>query len=861
MRRLTLFLHLFFWFSLRQVVRHRLRAATVLVGIALGAAVFTSVRLSVRASLDAFTESMEMVAGSADATISRPGGRVSESVIATLIHSPSVQGLSPYSSAYVREGSFGDSAFLLIGIDPLLDREFRSWHIGAGADANAWIDLIAEPFSLLVGRDLAAERGWSEGDRVTLVHARRTSEFRIVAVLDARGLARVEGGRVAIADIATFQEFSRTVGYLDRIDIRLAPTADADWPEDLQRRLPTGVKISRASAVRQSGRAMIQAYQLNLSVLSFASLFVGMFLVYSLVALNAASRRREIAVLRSIGASKWSVFLLFLAEGGIYGLAGWLLAIPVGGFLIHYLLDGVSRTISDLFTRIVVRGVDLSPWEIALSLTVTVGVSLLAALQPAHDAMAVPPGEAVHAQPTGRADRILPRRLAVSGLFAIAAALPISAVPSVGGVPLAGYLSMLVLFAGFSLLAPWGIRCFGTISAPLLRSIGGLPAFLAGRYVRDTGSRTAISVGALITAVALYSALVIMIHSFRNTVELWVEQTISGDFFLTTPNAEVNQVWEPFNQAEMQALREIARQAKADIVPSRRFSLVYGDIPYQIDFLDLRVFSRHGSFIWLEGDPERVMPAVIDGRGVLVSEVFANRTKRSVGDLFSAEVDGSRLERPILGVVRDYRTRGGVVFGSIDSLGRQFGQLAWGGARFYFLAAPSGSQAAVEDLRRRVEARFGDRFDMIAGWRLRASVLKIFDETFAVTGILLLIALAVAALGIATTMTVLVLERMRQLNTLLAVGGSRGQVRRMILWETVLIVLAGELAGLICGFLLSYLLVYVINRQSFGWSFLYSVDWTALAMSLPLILATSLAAALPAVAAAFRQSPALALRE
>lgn len=861
MRRLTLFLRLFLWFSLRQVVRHRLRAVTVLVGIALGAAVFTSVRLSVRASLDAFNESMQMLAGTADATISRPGGRVPEGIVETLIHSPSIGSLSPFSSVYVREGTFGDDAFLLIGIDPLLDREFRNWQVGAGTDAEAWIDLIAEPFSLIVGRDLALERGWSAGKRVTIVHARQTAEFRILAILDTRGLARVEGGRVAIADISTFQEFSRTVGDLDRIDIRLAPAAGASWSEDLQRRLPAGTKISPASAARQSGRAMIESYQLNLSVLSFASLFVGMFLVYSLVALNAASRRREIAVLRSIGASKWNVFSLFLAEGGIYGLTGWLLAIPVGGFLIHYLLDGVSRTISDLFMRVVVRGVDLSPWEIAVSLTVTVGISLLAALQPASEAMAVAPAEAVHAQPTERADRAVPRRLAISGLLAIAAALPISSLPAIGGVPVAGYLSMLVLFAGFSLLAPWGIRRFGTSAAPLLRSIGGLPAFLAGRYVRDTGSRTAISVGALITAVALYSALVIMIHSFRNTVELWVEQTISGDFFLTTPNAEVNQIWEPFTETEMQGLREIAREAGADIVPSRRFSLSYGDIPYQIDFLDLRVFDRHGSFVWLEGDPEQVMPALIEGKGVLVSEVFANRADRSVGDLFSAEVDGNRLEYPILGVVRDYRTRGGVVFGAIDALGRQFGKLAWGGARFYFPTAPHGVQAAVDDLQRRIEERFGDRFDMIAGWRLRASVLDIFDETFAVTGVLLLIALAVAALGIATTMTVLVLERVRQINTLLAVGGSRGQVRRMIMWEAVLIVLAGELAGLICGFLLSYLLVYVINRQSFGWSFLYGVDWPALAMSLPLILTTSLAAALPAVAAAFRLPPALALRE
>ena len=57
----------------------------------------------------------------------------------------------------------------------------------------------------------------------------------------------------------------------------------------------------------------------------------------------------------------------------------------------------------------------------------------------------------------------------------------------------------------------------------------------------------------------------------------------------------------------------------------------------------------------------------------------------------------------------------------------------------------------------------------------------------------------------------------------------------MIFWEAAFIVVAGELAGIICGFFLSYILIYVINQQSFGWTFLYSVDWMALGMSVPLI--------------------------
>ena len=150
---------------------------------------------------------------------------------------------------------------------------------------------------------------------------------------------------------------------------------------------------------------------------------------------------------------------------------------------------------------------------------------------------------------------------------------------------------------------------------------------------------------------------------------------------------------------------------------------------------------------------------------------------------------------------------------------------------------------------------------MISGRDLRSGILRVFDETFAITTVLLLIALVIAALGITTTLTVMVLERSRQLNTLFAVGASFGQIRKMIFWEATFLVAAGEIAGIVCGFILSYLLVYVINRQSFGWTFLYGVDWGALALSLPLIVITALAAAIPAIRLVFMEPPAALLRE
>ena len=129
MRYLSFFFRLFVWFNLRNMRNHLGRAMTVLLGIALGASVFTSVRLSIHASLNTFSKSMELIAGAADQVLIRPGGGVPEELISRLLTHPSIQGASPFLSTYVRPAFEGADPFLLIGFDPILDRSFRNWQI------------------------------------------------------------------------------------------------------------------------------------------------------------------------------------------------------------------------------------------------------------------------------------------------------------------------------------------------------------------------------------------------------------------------------------------------------------------------------------------------------------------------------------------------------------------------------------------------------------------------------------------------------------------------------------------------------------------------------------------------------------
>jgi putative ABC transport system permease protein len=862
MKSLVFFLRFMNWFSVRHLRNHPWRVLAVLFGIALGAAVFTSVRLAVDASLDAFTQSIDLLSGKADWTVVKAGDRVPEHLVAELRRHPAVEAASPLISTYVSSQEDVTEPFLVIGLDPILDYGLREWQIlpSSGDVGRIWLDLLTKPATLLMSRKLASKAGLKSGDELILEHVNQVLPFEVIGLLQQEGISLVEGGYVAITDIATIQEFMGLQGRVDRIDVRLRPSAGESDLAELRSLLPPGVALEAPFQTKETGQAMIHAYQLNLSVLSFVSLFVGMFLVYSLISLNVASRRRELAILRSLGASSRTLFAITLSEGCMLGTLGWLLAIPIGSFLVKYLVDGVSGTITNLFVRVRVDSLNLDPWEICLSFAVTFAVSLVAAYRPALLATHVAPREAmaIHesAAGTGRSGLLH----AVAGFLFVLLAGPVARIPGLPGFPLPGYVAVLMVVVGFSLLSVPVLQGMGSFLPRLLRSVGGEPAFLAGRTLRDAGSRIAISVGALVTAVSLFIALVIMVHSFRYTVSLWVNQTLAGDFYMRPKMAGFNMYQDPLPRNvvdDLKALRGV------DLVPYRHLELRYGKVFYEFEALEIETLLDHARFLLLEGDMDEIRDPLLSGHGVLISEVFSNQTGLSPGSRLVVPFGEVTLDLPILGVFRDYRTRGGAVYMDLERYGQITGDDAWSGVRFFFKEPPRDMEKATDRLRSEILRCCGKEhpLEMASGIELRREILQIFDETFAVTTVLLLIALIVAGLGITTTLTVLVLERIRQLNTLLAVGAGEGQIRSMIFWEAILMVTAGEAVGLVCGFFMSYLLIYVINLESFGWTFLYRVDWKALWLSLPLILATALLAALPAVRLVLKSSPALVLKE
>jgi putative ABC transport system permease protein len=129
--------------------------------------------------------------------------------------------------------------------------------------------------------------------------------------------------------------------------------------------------------------------------------------------------------------------------------------------------------------------------------------------------------------------------------------------------------------------------------------------------------------------------------------------------------------------------------------------------------------------------------------------------------------------------------------------------------------------------------------------------MRIFDSTFAITYALEVIAIAIAALGVITTLITLILERRGEIAVLCFLGAARAQIRRMVVIEALLIGAVSQAIGIAIGLMLSLVLIYVINVQSFGWTIQFHVPVTFLVQSTLLILATAAVAGLyPAARAA-----------
>jgi putative ABC transport system permease protein len=383
---------------------------------------------------------------------------------------------------------------------------------------------------------------------------------------------------------------------------------------------------------------------------------------------------------------------------------------------------------------------------------------------------------------------------------------------------------------------------------------------LAARGLNANLSRTGLAVGALGMALSMTLGVALMIASFRGTLDRWMNQSLVADIYFR-PAVPASLRWTAHLPAEIiEKVRAIPGIEAVDTFRGRDVALDDGSLILISATNTLITFSRGRHNFPLTpdgGDPERAYKGLLTG-GALISEPMARKQNLKLGD--SLTLPGARVAKPLLieGIYYEYATDRGVVSVDAALYGELFGDSAAQSASIY-LRPGTDLNGILQRLRDEIGAPAG--IYIFSNRTLRDEAFRVFDKTFAITGQLENLSLAVGLCGILSALLALLRERSADFGLLRALGLTARGLFALVVMEGLLLGTAALLVAWALGPALAVLLIKVINVRAFGWTILFSMHWEVFARAGILALIMSAAAALYPAWRGRGMNAAAALRE
>jgi putative ABC transport system permease protein len=831
-------LHLLKTITLRHLRLHKGRTILSIIGIALGVSVFVSVQLAIHTAIESFNTTVDHVSGKTNLQVTSFGRGFSEEVYLRVKKVPGIKAATPVIQYVSKiDEPIGEPLYLL-GIDVFSDQPFREYQFYVSDEEG--LLFLKNPNAITITEKLANRCGLKKGDPITLIIGSKRVVFTITNLLKMEGPANSLEGNFGLLDIASAQEALEKVGLIDRIDLMVDQSQSIETIErELKKVIPPGVEVRRSDTRSGQIEKMVSAFHLNLTALSFISIVVGMFLIYNAISISVIQRRREIGILRSLGLTRSQVLGLFMGEAAWIGCVGSLVGIGIGIGLAKVILYLVSRTITALYILVKAEHLLLSPSVLIAGFAMGVFASVLSSIGPAREASKIAPKEALA---MGTLETKIKTRLiyfSLIGIGILILSLLFALQKPIYHRPLFGFLAALLILIGVSFLIPSVTTLLNRLLAPLLQFLFGSEGKLASRYIHDSMARTVITIAALMTALSMLISISIMILSFRKTVDLWVEQSINGDVFIFPGSYSITGYSALLPLEVSRALPSLPGVKAVDSF--RALEVEYQGQPALIASVDGEVFLNMKVIRFTRGNPQAILRQFAAGQAILVTESFSLRHQVKSGDRIKLSTPQGEREFLISGVFYDYSSDWGMVL-----LEKKLFQSLWNDETLHsagiYLKEGISQESFKEILRERYSKPY--RLFVASHRELRNEVLKIFDQTFAITYALEFIAIIVAILGIINSLNALIIERQRDIGIIRAVGAFRRQIEKTTLIEAGMIGFFSHILGLICGFLLSILLIYVINKQSFGWTIQFSIPLWSLIESWLVVMVTSIGAGL-----------------
>ena len=870
------FPRLFMWHVARYARRHPLLAGLNVLSVALGVSVYLAIQIANHSANSAFAASIDLVAGKANLEVRSPGGSFDETLLPKLSHVPGVKAATPLVEGYATLPAFPGEFLQILGVDIYTNLPFATFAVGGQSPAD-WENLnlqswLGDPQALAITDEFANLHGLKVGDSLKLqVNGKEqtmTVRFliRLTDTVAGRG-----NSRVAALDIGWAQRLLGRSGQLSSIQVLVDHPREASATAAKMAKLaPADVTIAPPGQRSGQVERMLASFELNLGALSLISLLVGMFLIYNTITASVVRRRLETGILRAVGASRLEVQCLFLGEALLFGVIGVVAGIVGGTLLARFLLGReIAKVISTLYLLVSVDRFYLTPFLVGSAFFFGLGSVLAAAWLPAWEGAREDPVAALSLGlgSTKEKSRLHAGWWLAGGMVALLTAVACSVLALTTGPAWLGFGAAFFVLLGFAFTAPTvtklGARSIvrwvqrqeraaalspGGASLPVaptnssrLRT-GVALVGLASQNLGRSLHRNAVIVAALMAAIAMTVGISVMIHAFRQTVEIWINRAIVADIFMTPSANETLGNGAFFPPDTLQDLRAMPEVKTVDTVREIGVN-IRGE---RVSMVVVQGEDRD-RLAFVGGNSAEKQNAFHQPKNVLVSEPFAHRYHVGQGDVLPIPTPDGIVDFTVAGVYYDYARDSGIIAVTRQNFVRYWHDERVASVAIY-LKNPAQLEAVASEIRRRFNTH--GEFLIFSNQAIRQRVFEIFGQTFRITGVLRGIAIVVAVIGIFLTLTTLVSERAREIGVLRAIGASRGQIQGMVLVESALIGLLASVLGVIAGLALSLVLTFVINKAFFGWTIQLAVPWaTVLATPAWILLAALLAGWLPALRA------------
>jgi putative ABC transport system permease protein len=808
------------------------RHAAALLAVALGVALASSVQLINSAALGEFASALRATNGEPDVSVRSRGedglgGSLPDSAWATLAVAPGVAAASPRIeiATYARRADDSRLALRVLGLDALSIAPLAPDLLPRPAEGSGRFAPL-DPALVFLNAAAREQLGVGDGDIVALQSGTHWVTLRV------GGWVAAGGAPLAVIDLAAAQDQFDRIGRLSGVDLRLTPGADPPP-------LPPGWRAERPGDAEQRVSQLSRAYRVNLTVLALVALFVGAFLVYSVVALSVAQRLPGFALLGVLGMTASERRRVVLLECAGLGMAGSAIGLAAGIGLAAAALRWLAGDLGGGYFPGVTPALQLPPLALLAFFALGTIAALVGGWLPARAAERLQPARALK----GLSSLEAPIASPWPALALLAAGVALAFAPPVAGLPLAAYASVALLLFGGVALVP-SVMHLGLAAWPLPEAALPRLALQRASFQRQTATA---AVAGVVAALALAAALTVMVTSFRAGVSEWLDTLLPADLYArtTSSSAAADQAWLAADFVD--AARGVPGVARLQTSRTRPLTLA-ADRPPVV--LIARALGNPAETLPLIQAPIEAPGLAGDSVGCFVSEAVVALYGAAPGTQLRLPLDGTPVDCTVRGVWRDYARQ----FGSVVIDEADYRRLT-GDQRLNELAvwlAPGADLATVRDALR-ARAPDPSMLEFAAAGEIRAVSLRIFDRSFAVTRYLQAVAIVVGLVGVAASLSAQVMARRKEFGLLAHLGLTRREVIALVVGEAAVWLAAGALIGLALGVAISMVLVYVVNPQSFHWTMDLVLPGVRLgALGAAVLVAGSLTAALAARRAAGR---------